>query len=123
MSTRPVLTEAHAPAAQAIAAFHPDVVQKVADAVRQHPVVVVGMATNVFVKQARSALGEAGIAVEYLEFGGYLSQWKQRLAIKMWSGWPTFPQVFVRGRLLGGCAETKAAIASGELRRLLETQG
>jgi len=37
----------------------------------------------------------------------------------MWTGWPTFPMVFVRGVLVGGCHETKALIDSGELKRLL----
>jgi hypothetical protein len=38
------------------------------------------------------------VAHTYLEYGSYFSKWKERLAIKLWSGWPTFPQVFVDGR-------------------------
>lgn len=121
MSTpRPVHLHTTEAAAQAIAAFHPDVVHRVAEQVQTHDVVVVGMATNVFVGRARTALTQAGVAFEYLEIGGYLSQWKERLAVKMWSGWPTFPQVFVKGRLIGGCAETQAALANGDLQRWLE---
>ena len=45
------------------------------------------------------------------------SEWKKRLAIKLWSGWPTFPQVFVRGTLIGGEELTKAALADGTLRQ------
>jgi glutaredoxin-related protein len=37
----------------------------------------------------------------------------------MWSGWPTFPMVFVRGVLVGGATELRTLIASGELNRLL----
>jgi glutaredoxin-related protein len=37
----------------------------------------------------------------------------------MWTGWPTFPMVFVNGKLLGGASDLVAAIAAGELDRLL----
>jgi glutaredoxin-related protein len=47
--------------------------------------------------------------------------WKQRLAIKMWSGWPTFPQVFVRGVLVGGFEDTRKALEDGSLKKLLGT--
>ena len=66
------------------------------------------------------ALTEAGVAFSYLEYGSYFSQWKERLAIKMWSGWPTFPQVFVHGTLVGGFTDLQAAIADDSLKVLLE---
>lgn len=104
------------PAATAkMEAFHSDVVRHVQATVAAHPIVVVGMAQNPHVRDVRRALGEAGIAFEYLEYGSYLSKWKERLAIKLWSGWPTFPQVFVNGELIGGADLTKAAIADGTL--------
>jgi glutaredoxin-related protein len=37
----------------------------------------------------------------------------------MWTGWPTFPMVFVRGTLVGGAQDLQALIDSGELKRLL----
>jgi len=37
----------------------------------------------------------------------------------MWTGWPTFPMVFVKGVLIGGAADLESLIASGELERLL----
>ena len=106
-------------ALQQISEFHRATVDEVAASVRDNKLVVVGMRQNPVVKKARSALGQAGLAYEYLEYGSYLSEWKRRLAIKLWSGWPTFPQVFVRGRLIGGAAELDAAIASGELQKWL----
>jgi glutaredoxin-related protein len=83
-------------------------------------VVVVGMAQNPHVRNVRKALGAAGVEYRYLEYGSYLSRWRERLAIKLWSGWPTFPQVFVRGVLLGGEDLTVAAIADGTLRQRLQ---
>lgn len=106
-------------AARQAAQFHADIVQAVERAVQTQPVVVVGMAQNPFVKKVRVALAEAGIEFTYLEYGSYLSKWKERLAIKLWSGWPTFPQVYVRGVLIGGHALTVKAIGDGSLQRML----
>ena len=107
-------------AAQAAAAFHPNIVAAVEQAVRTQPLVVVGMAQNPVVKKARKALDDAGIPFTYLEYGSYLAQWKQRLAIKLWSGWPTFPQIYVRGTLIGGHQQLAAALSDGSLKRILE---
>lgn len=112
-------SKVHAEAARQIAAIHPDTLREIESAIATHDVVVVGMAQNPHVKNVRLALAKAGIAYTYLEYGSYLSQWRRRLAIKMWSGWPTFPQVFVRGQLVGGEDLTKAAIANGTLSSLL----
>lgn len=89
-------------AAKAISSFHADVVKEVSTAVAGDKVVVVGMAHNPFVRKARKALNEAGIPFTYLQYGSYVSGWKKRLAIKLWSGWATYPQVFVEGKLVGG---------------------
>ena len=105
--------------AEATANFHRDVVDQVRTAVERDPVVVVGMAQNPFVKRVRQALTQAGIQFTYLEYGNYFGMWKQRLAIKMWSGWPTFPQVYVRGVLIGGFEDTRKALDDGSLRKLL----
>ena len=37
----------------------------------------------------------------------------------MWSGWQTFPMVFVKGVLIGGADDLEKLIASGELARML----
>src|SRR5208282_6564661 len=104
MPNRPRLDEKSvAPAAlSAMESFHAKVVRDVQESVRLDGIVVVGMAQNAHVRNVRKALDEARIAYTYLEYGSYFSKWKERLAIKLWSGWPTFPQVFVRSTLIGG---------------------
>lgn len=103
----------------AVEGFHAETVREVEQTVGAHDVVVVGMAQNPFVKRARRALDAAGVAYRYLEYGSYLGEWRRRLAIKMWSGWPTFPQVFVKGTLIGGAAELERALADGSLKETL----
>lgn len=121
MTPRPLLSEdaRTTVAAEKVAGFNQAIVQEVANTVQRDAVVVVGMATNPFVKKARQALTDNGIEFTFLSYGGYTSKWKERLAIKMWSGWPTFPQVFVRGTLIGGFDETQAALADGSLKQRL----
>lgn len=122
MSDRPLLdVHAATPAVrQAQIAFHADIVAEVATAVARDPVVLVGMAQNPVVKKARKLLDGAGVKYTYLEYGSYFSQWKQRLAIKMWSGWPTFPQIYVKGTLIGGAADLEPVLAAGELAGWIE---
>ena len=81
--------------------------------------VVVGMGMNPMPKKARAALDAAGVPYKYLEYGNYFNTWRRRNALKMWTGWPTFPMVFVQGTLVGGAADLEALIASGELKKLL----
>ena len=77
------------------------------------------MRATPFPRKARRLLENAGLAYRYLEYGGYLSQWRRRNALKMWTGWPTFPMVFVQGQLIGGYEDLRRLQASGELDRLL----
>ena len=112
-------TKLAAPAVEKMAMFHPEIVREVEQAIAKSPVVVVGMAQNPHVKNVHKALAAAGIAYEYLEYGSYFSKWKERLAIKMWSGWPTFPQVFVHGVLVGGEDVVVAALADGSLAKMI----
>lgn len=109
-----------APAAlQTLTTFHSSVIAEIERALQSNDVVVVGMAQNPHVKRARKLLAEAGVAFHDLEYGSYFSKWKERLAIKLWSGWPTFPQVFVRGVLIGGADQTQQALADGTLKSKL----
>jgi monothiol glutaredoxin len=116
---RTLLTENEIhPAVRAkVAGYHADIVKEVQDAVAKNAIVVVGMRQNPWPRRARKLLDDAGLAYAYLEYGSYLSQWRRRLALKMWTGWPTLPMVFVKGVLIGGASDLKRLLESGELAR------
>ena len=120
--SRAILDEAHIhpQIRDKIATLHLDIIDEVRAAIAANPVVVVGMAQNPMPKKARKALDAAGIAHQYLEYGSYLNTWRRRNALKMWTGWPTFPMVFVKGVLVGGADDVAKLIASGELKKLLD---
>ncbi len=119
--TRAVLDESRIhPAVRAlIAGYHRAIVDEVQAALAVHAVVVVGMRGNPFVGRARRALAAAGVPFHDLQYGSYFSDWRRRSALKMWTGWATFPMVFVHGTLVGGADDLARLIASGELQRML----
>jgi len=88
-------------------------------AVDEHDVVIIGMKQNPVPKRARKILDGRSIAYHYLEYGSYLGPWRRRNALKMWTGWPTFPMIFVKGSFIGGFDDLKRLLESGELARLL----
>lgn len=119
---RLVLDEAHIhPAIRSKIAEHEQaIVQEVIKVIRDNDVVVVGMGMNPFPKKARKALDAAGQSYRYLEYGNYLNTWRKRNALKLWSGWPSFPMVFVKGTLVGGASNLQTLIDSGELKIMLK---
>jgi glutaredoxin-related protein len=102
-----------------IANYRTEIVREVEEAVAANAIVVVGMRHNPFPRKARNLLDAAGFEYRYLEYGSYLRDWRRRLAIKMWAGWPTFPMVFVKGVLVGGASDLEKLIASGELKEMV----
>jgi monothiol glutaredoxin len=119
--SRNVLDEAHIHPAirDKISSSNVDIVREVQAAIAANTVVVVGMTQNPFPRKARKALDTLGTPYKYLEYGSYLSGWRRRNALKIWTGWPTMPMVFVRGVLVGGATELQQLIDNGEFSRML----
>lgn len=102
-------------AAEKMHRWKQEIREPVVEAVAKHAVVVVGMAWNPHVPRAQKALREAGIDFHYMGMGNYLNRYRDRLAIKLWSGWPTFPQVWVRGVFIGGADQVVMGLKDGSL--------
>lgn len=103
----------------AIASQSGSVLAEVEAAIASQDVVVIGMRQNPFPRRARKLLDQQGVRYRYLEYGSYLSQWRQRLKLKLWTGWPTFPMIFVKGVLIGGFQDLQRIVDAGELQALL----
>ena len=116
---RPILEESriHPAVRDKVAGYRGQVVKEVQDAIAAHAIVVVGMRQNPWPKKARRMLDAAGLAYHYLEYGSYFSEWRRRMVLKMWTGWPTFPMIFVRGVLVGGAQDLERLINNGELKK------
>ena len=118
---RPILDESriHPAIREKISTNRTEIVRDVEAAIAANAIVVVGMRQNPAPKRARRLLDEAKIPYKYLEYGSYLSAWRRRNALKMWTGWPTFPMVFVKGVLVGGADDLEKLMASGDLAKML----
>ena len=119
--SRPILEQEriHPAIRDRIASNQSDIVAEVQAAIAGHDIVVVGMKQNPHPRRARKALTARKLSFHYMEYGSYLNTWRRRTALKMWTGWPTFPMVFVKGVLIGGADDLEKLLASGELEGLL----
>ena len=52
-----------------------------------------------------------------------LEDQKLREGIKVFSDWPTIPQLYIKKEFVGGCDIVKEMFENGELKNFLETKG
>jgi monothiol glutaredoxin len=99
-----------------------DLSQRIKDVIENEQVVLFMKGTPQFVMcgnsdRALRALREAGAPVTAVDV---LPDPSIRQELSEVSGWPTIPQVFVKGELVGGADITQELAESGELRTILE---
>jgi monothiol glutaredoxin len=73
-----------------------------------------------FSAQTVAALQHLGARFHYVNI---LEDGQMREALKRFSNWPTFPQLYVSGELIGGCDIAMQMYRSGELKQLLSSTG
>ena len=62
------------------------------------------------------------VGVEYAAVN-VLEDHAVREGIKVYSDWPTIPQLYVKGEFVGGCDIIKEMFEAGELQQLLKEKG
>lgn len=70
-----------------------------------------------FSSQAVAALKACGAEFSYVNI---FEDQEVREGLKIYSNWPTFPQLYVNGELIGGADITIEMYQSGELKSLLD---
>src|ERR1700691_1304769 len=73
-----------------------------------------------FSAQAVAALRHLGAQFHYVNI---FDDPELREALKRHSNWPTYPQLYVKGELIGGCDIALEMYRSGELKQLLQEAG
>ena len=96
---------------------------RIKDVIENEPVALFMKGTPQFVMcgnsdRALRALREAGAPVTAVDI---LPDPAIRQELSQISGWPTIPQVFVKGELIGGADIVEELAASGELEQKLES--
>ena len=95
---------------------------RIEDVIENEPVALFMKGTPQFIMcgnsdRALRALREAGAPVTAVDV---LPDPAIRQELSAVSGWPTIPQLFVKGELIGGADIAEELAASGELTRVLE---
>jgi monothiol glutaredoxin len=96
--------------------------ERIQEVIENEPVTLFMKGTPQFIMcgnsdRALRALREAGAPVTAVDV---LPDPSIRQELSSISGWPTIPQVFVKGELIGGADITEELAESGELARVLE---
>jgi monothiol glutaredoxin len=99
-----------------------EVSERIKDVIENEPVALFMKGTPQFVMcgnsgRALEALRAAGAPVTAVDI---LPDPSIRQELSELSGWPTIPQVFVKGELVGGADITQELAETGELRQILE---
>ncbi|PJK00767.1 monothiol glutaredoxin, Grx4 family [Lysobacteraceae bacterium NML91-0213] len=100
------------------------VMQRIQSAIEAHPIVLFMKGTPEypmcgFSSRAVESLRAAGLEEGQLHVVNVLEDPEVRANLPRFSNWPTFPQLFIHGELIGGCDITVELHESGELARMV----
>ena len=90
--------------------------------VENHPVVLFMKGTPQFPMcgfSSRTVQALKAAGAEQLHTVNVLEEPEIRANLPAYSNWPTFPQLFIHGELIGGCDITLELFESGELARIV----
>ncbi len=99
-----------------------DVLERIGDQVKSNPVVIYMKGTPQFPQcgfsmRAAAALQESGVPFAYVNV---LQDPEIFENLPRYADWPTFPQIYIDGELVGGCDITLELQANGELKSMME---
>ena len=102
-----------------------DVVERIKTELSSGPVVLFMKGTPDFPQcgfsaQTVAALRAVGANFRYVNI---FEEPEIREALKRYSNWPTYPQLYVKGELIGGCDIALEMLKSGELKKLMTEAG
>lgn len=102
-----------------------DAIQRIKDHLESAPVVLFMKGTPDFPQcgfsaQTAAALKACGAQFKHVNI---FEDPELREALKSYANWPTFPQLYVKGELVGGCDIAVDMFRSGELKEVLQEAG
>lgn len=98
-----------------------NVIERIERQLQENPVVLYMKGTPDFPQCGFSAraveiLNACGVEYAYINI---LEDPELREALKSYANWPTYPQLYIKGQLIGGCDIMVELYQSGELEKLL----
>jgi len=102
-----------------------DVVERIKAELGSSPVVLFMKGTPDFPQCGFSAQTVAALRAVGAEFKhvNIFEEPEMREALKSYSNWPTYPQLYVNGELIGGCDIALEMYQNGELKKLVSGAG
>ena len=99
--------------------------QNIENEIKSNDVILFMKGTPVFPMCGFSAATVEVLTKVGVKFGSVnvLESNEMREGIKVFSNWPTIPQLYVKGEFIGGCDIVREMFESGELLELLNTKG
>lgn len=99
-----------------------EIVERIESQLREHPVLLYMKGTPAFPQCGFSAKATQVLEACEAEFStvNIFEEPDLREALKEYSNWPTYPQLYVKGELIGGCDIMLEMYQSGELQKLLK---
>jgi monothiol glutaredoxin len=99
-----------------------DPLERIKQQVEAHPVVIFMKGTPQFPmcgfsSRAAEALKQCGQEFAYVNV---LADQEIFQALPQYANWPTFPQIYIDGELVGGCDITLELSQSGELKKMID---
>ena len=98
------------------------VVERIKNEVETHPIVLFMKGTPQFPMcgfSSRTVQALKAAGAQQLHTVNVLEDPEIRANLPRYSNWPTFPQLFINGELIGGCDITLELHESGELARIV----
>ncbi len=99
-----------------------DVMDRIAKILNENSVVIFMKGTPEFPQCGFSARASQALASYGREFA-YVNIFEDpeiHRALPQYANWPTFPQIYISGELIGGCDIIMELHASGELQKMVE---
>ncbi|MBN8726432.1 MAG: Grx4 family monothiol glutaredoxin [Xanthomonadales bacterium] len=99
-----------------------DVIERIRSIVDSHPIVLFMKGTPQFPMcgfSSRTSQALKAVSADYFPVN-VLEDPEVRANLPRYSNWPTFPQLFINGELIGGCDIALELYESGELERLVQ---
>jgi len=99
-----------------------DVLERIKEQVEANPVVIYMKGTPQFPMCGFSSRAAEAMASTGVEFGfvNVIQDPEIFENLHRFADWPTFPQIYVAGELIGGCDITVELAQSGELKTMME---
>ena len=100
----------------------PDVIERIKQQIDTHPILLYMKGTPQFPQCGFSSQAVQALAASNARFAyvNILEEPEIRQQLPVYAQWPTFPQLYINGELVGGCDIVVEMYQNGELQKMVD---